>query len=63
MIKQIKGSRIEVWNSKYINYPDKRNDDDKNAVIHQIECTVDPDVFIVEVCDDKNPTVIEKEDF
>ena len=51
MMKTNPNSRLEVWGSKYINEPRRRQDKDKCAVIIQIEPTPDPDGFMVEVLD------------
>lgn len=48
MIKQREGSRLEVWSANYINFPDSRYEEDKKAVILQIEHSV-ADQYMVEV--------------
>lgn len=52
MIKRLVKSRIEIWQVKYINAPEERQDADKHAIIEQIEPTGNPDNFIVEVYDE-----------
>ena len=55
MIKQFKNSKIEIWSDRYINYPDNRREEDKKAVIYQIESAGDSG-FIVEVGYNSDPT-------
>lgn len=49
MIKRFKDSRMEIWSCGYIDNPEKRREQDRKAVIYQIEGTGDPEMFIVEV--------------
>lgn len=44
-------SRIEVWDARYINHKDIREDFDKEAKIVQIENGSRPDQYLVEILD------------
>jgi hypothetical protein len=52
-------SRIEVWNTPYINHPEKRLEGDKNVDIVQIEAGSGEGSYIVEIVDrtDKETTL------
>ena len=50
MVRLRRESRIEVWNSEYINNKSKRRDEDQYVEIIQIEHGIDDD-YMVEVID------------
>ena len=56
MIKRFKGSRIEIWGTRYINNSENRREEDKKAIIYQIESVGDSENFIVEVGYNADPT-------
>lgn len=56
MIKRFKNSKIAIWSDRYINNPEKRREEDKKAVIYQIESVGDSVSFIVEVGYNADPT-------
>lgn len=49
MKKSSKKSRIEIWGYKYINNVDKRDEQDRNVEVIQIEPGNSPGDYIVEV--------------
>lgn len=51
MKKTRENSRIEVWDSDYINEPDERNREDRHAVIVQMEPGASGCSYMVEVVD------------
>lgn len=53
MKKSSKKSRIEIWGYSYINNVDKRDEQDRNVEIIQIEPVNSPGDYIVEVIDKK----------
>ena len=54
MRKSRMDSRIEIWSREYINFPEERDDNDKNAVILQIYTGRDSEDYIVEVVDEES---------
>ena len=53
MVRLRRESRIEIWNSEYINNKSKRRDEDQYVEIIQIEHGIDDD-YMVEVIDKHN---------
>lgn len=51
MKKSSKKSRIEIWGYKYINNVEKRDEQDRNVEVIQIEPGNSPGDYIVEVVD------------
>lgn len=49
MIALFVNSRLEIWSAQYINHPEKREGEDKNARVVQIEPSGTKDFFMVEV--------------
>ena len=48
MRKERNDSIVEVWDRDYVNFPDKRNEEDREAQIIQIEHGYEDD-YIVEI--------------
>ena len=48
MRKERNDSIVEVWDRDYVNFPDERNEEDKEAQIIQIEHGYEDD-YIVEI--------------
>lgn len=37
MIKRLKNSKIEIWSDEYINYPEKRREEDKKPLFTRLK--------------------------
>lgn len=51
MKKTNSSSRFEIWNERYINFPEIRDPRDKNVILLQVEAIGDKDLYLVEVID------------